>query len=223
MAGKVGINMTSRAKRKMYKKKGKLTLYKVASQVRQLQKVANSRELKLHQMNIFTGMNDVGQIFNMTQIAEGTAETQRVGLKINPKRFDLNLNLSAESGDQNIYRIVVFRWFEDLPPARTDILEDNTAGSFLGYNNYAVPTKWQKKPKYQILDDTKLTVADGTAEEDRYYYFTKHFKKNSEIRYDASSPSSQEWGNIYVYICSDSAVVPHPIVQGYSRLTFFDS
>lgn len=162
-------------------------------------------------------------LFNMTQIGQGVADNQRIGLEVSPLKFDMYLQAHAESGDSNEHRIIVFRWFDDTAPTVNEILQSNTSGIFSGFSYLNIPTLWPTKDKYQILMDQRFTTAAGLTSEHMQVSLTKKFGKHSKITYEDSGTTSGIHGELWCMIMNDSAVVPHPTYQGYSRLLFKDT
>lgn len=164
-------------------------------------------------------------IYQMDLIMEGDSEITRSGIVVSPERLDFYLRISTENplttGDSNILRVIVFRWFDETFPVVDDILYSNTAGAFTGYPYVDIPTVWNKKPRFQVLSDKRM-ILDEDDSDYSFYYLKKKFRTGSTIHYSGSSASDIENKNIFYLIVSDSAVVPHPVFSGYSRLTFRD-
>lgn len=169
------------------------------------------------------GVGTGGYIYPMTAIVQGDTESNRTGLEITPKRFDMYLQCNAEASNSNEHRLIVFRWFDDAAPGVDDILYSTTTGIFNGYEKINVPIRWVDKPKFQILADQRFSTLDETDTEHMNFSFKKMFKKNAKITYEGSTGESDIRGALYYLVVNDSAVVPHPTYQGYSRLQFTDA
>lgn len=162
----------------------------------------------------------------MDLIQQGDTETQRSGLEITPMSLSFVLRLEGEnpltSGDSNVMRIIVFRWFDSTPPTVADLLYSNTAGIFTGYKYIDIPTVWNNKPRFQVLKDTRLSM-DENSYDNVFYKMSHKFNRNAKIHYNGSASSAIENKNLFYLIVSDSDVVPHPTFHGYSRLTYKDA
>lgn len=165
-------------------------------------------------------------IYHIDQVPEGSGDGERAGLEITPTGLQFFLRMAGEnpltSGDSNVVRVIVFRWFDELYPTSTDILYDNTTGVFTGYPYIDIPTRWNDKPKFQVLSDKRLSI-DENSYDNVFFSYNKKFRKNSKILYKGSATTDISNKNIFYLIVSDSAVVPHPLFSGYSRLTYKDA
>lgn len=162
----------------------------------------------------------------MDDIPQGDTEEQRTGLEISPMSMNMVLRLVGEnpltSGDSNVMRIIVFRWFDNDFPVASDLLYGNTAGKFTGYKYIDIPTVWNKKPRFQVLKDTRLSI-DENSYDNVFYKMSHKFNRNAKIHYNGSAANAIENKNIFFLIVSDSDVVPHPVFSGYSRITYKDA
>lgn len=210
---------------KRYLKKNP-TLKEVVKEVRSLQKKQDKLgELKHFDNPWSTSVSTSPLIYQMDLIADGDSEVTRTGIVVSPERLDFYLRLTTENplttGDSNIVRVIVFRWFDSSFPTVNDLLYDNTSGIWTGYPYIDIPTVWDKKPKFQVLSDKRI-ILDEDDSDHSFYMLKKKFRKGSTIHYSGPSPSDIESKNIFFMIMSDSGVVPHPIFSGYSRLTYRD-
>lgn len=225
VGSKASRKMTMKYPKKKTYKKNKTSMYSLKRELSNIKKTvygAIERKQNINALNL-PGISTTPLIFLLNDIDEGDSESQRTGLTINPRRHDMFLSVNAESGQTNEFRCIVFRWFDDTAPTISDILYSNTGGIFTGYNYLNIPVNWVKKPKYQILADERFSATSGTETENMMFSFKKYFKKGSKITYSGSSGGSIESGQMFCIIMSDSAVVPHPDLQGYSRLQYLDA
>lgn len=202
------------------------TLKEVAKEVRTLQKKQDKLgELKHFDNPWSTAASTSPLIYQMDLIADGDTEVNRTGIVISPERLDFYLRMTGENplstGDANILRVIVFRWFDSAFPTVNDILYDNTSGIWTGYPYIDIPTVWAQKPKFQLLNDKRIQI-DENSYDHEFYYLKKKFRKGATTHYSGPSPSDIENKNIFFMIMSDSGVLPHPTFSGYSRLTFRD-
>lgn len=202
------------------------TLKEVVKKVNKISKETSQLgELKHFDNPWTTSVSTSPLIYQMDLIASGDEEVNRTGIVISPERLDFYLRFTAENplttGDSNVVRVIVFRWFDETFPAVNDILYDNTAGVWTGYPYIDIPTIWNKKPRFQVLSDKRMVLDEDDADHS-FYLMKKKFRQGSTIHYSGPSPSDIENKNIFYMIMSDSGVVPHPVFSGYSRLTFRD-
>lgn len=209
------------------RRRGRVNMYALSKRVNMLSKELRSLpETKEHTVPWSTTVGTTPLIYQMDAISQGDTETQRTGIQITPKNLKFYLRLSGEntitSGDANVIRVIVFRWFDNTFPVATDILYNNAAGIFSGYNYIDIPTVWNTKPRFQVLKDTTLTL-DEDSHDHIFYEFNHKFKKNAKIHYSGSAFNAIENKNLFYLIVSDSGVVPHPLFSGFSRLTYLDA
>lgn len=226
MTKELTTKKTTNAKKFNRKMPKKPTLQQLAKEVKSLKnEQKNLGELKHFDNPWSTSVSTSPLIYQIDLIADGDTEVNRTGLEISPERLDMYLRLTAENalttGDSNIVRVIIFRWFDSSFPTVNDILYDNTAGIWTGYPYIDIPTVWNKKPKFQVLNDKKL-ILDEDSSDHTFYYAKQTFRDGATIKYSGPSPSDIENKNLFFLIVSDSGVVPHPLFSGYSRLTFRD-
>lgn len=183
-------------------------------------------ETKQHTQPWAASVGTTPLIYQIDTIPQGDTEVERVGVEINPKYLNMFLRLTTENplttGDTNVVRLIVFRWFDNSFPLATDILYNNGAGIFSGYNYVDIPTVWNSKPRFQVLCD-KRVVLDEDSSDHCFMKFNHKFRKGAKIHYSGSSPTALENKNLFYLLVSDSGVVPHPIFNGYSRITYKDA
>lgn len=205
------------------------TVKAVAREVRDLKKtlLAQPEKKFIDYAHNFIAINNVPFVYHVSDIVQGTASNQRSGLKITPKSFSTMLRCQTESSltgkVSNELRLIVFRWFDDVPPTASAILNSTAGGIFSGYEATHVPTLYQNKTQYQVLYDKNIQAVSDTTNEEVYFKFDYTFNKNAKILYQDSTAASNMWGQLYCMIVSDSVSIPHPQAQGYSRLVYTDS
>lgn len=227
---KTTAGSTSQIKRGGYRKRRvgyrrrKPTVYALNKRLNMLSKhVSITRETKHYDTAFNTGVSSTPGIFDLCLVPEGDSETQRTGVRINPRALGISLRCTAETGEpSNEFRFIVFRWFDEDFPQPSDILTSVTGGTFFGYNPIDVPINWVVKPRYQILSDKRLAL-DPESNDTVFYKYSMGFRKNSLISYNGNAGSATENGKVYLLVVTDSVAVPHPQIQGYSRLTFKDA
>lgn len=223
MPSKFGISTEAKNRKRFRRFRRKPNLYNLSKRIAGLsKKVAKMPEIKHVDTPTFTTIGTGGQMIHLSAVPEGDNEVSRTGLVITPKSLNISWRLTAE-GDQpsNEYRVIIFRWFDDSIPTATDILVPITSGIFNGYQFIDVPKSFPKSDKVQILSDKKMAL-DPNSNDTMYYKFYQKFKSSNRIRYNGSSPTAVEKGHLYAFVATDSQIVPHPGLVGYSRLAFTD-
>lgn len=153
-----------------------------------------------------------GSLYELTQITQGTTEVQRVGLDVNSVGMKMDLNFTYADAYNKI-RVVVFRWDDDTAPVPATFF----AG---GYPTYVqTPWAWPFHPKMKILYDTK-NYTNSTNRTN--FFLRKYLSLKHKIRFTGSASTSGIKGRVYIFVCSDSSVAPHPTCTGYIRYLFKD-
>lgn len=212
---------TNYRRKRFYKKKP--SVYSLSKRIAGLSKKVNQMpEVKHHDTAMFPAVNSNGAMFHLSSIPEGDSEITRTGLKITPKTLNTSLRITAEAGEpSNEVRFIMFRWYDDVAPTVNDLLQSNSSGIFNGYSYIDIPRVWPGSPKVEILSDRKMAI-DPNSHDTMYYKFYKKFKASNRIRFRGPANGDIERGSIYLFMVTDSAVAPHPVITGYSRLTFTD-
>lgn len=218
---------SKRYRNKRRYRRRRLNLYNLSKRITALSKTTNKMiETKELTTPWTTSVGSTPLIYQMDTIAQGDTEVQRVGIEVCPKTLNFYLRLTGENplttGDSNVVRVIVFRWFDNTFPLATDLLYNNAAGAFTGYPYVDIPTVWTAKPRFQVLCDKRI-VLDEDNSDHAFFKFNHKFRKGAKIHYSGSAPTAIENKNLFYMIVSDSSVVPHPIFTGYSRLTYKDA
>jgi hypothetical protein len=154
-----------------------------------------------------------GNLYGLTEVPQGDADTQRDGDSINLDVLDIAYHVLL--GDAtNALRIIVFRWKElGSTPTAANIW------TALGndYTPYTVPVH-DYEQTFTILHDELKFVDTYNPQNGGKIHLQLG---GSKIQYAASGVSGS--GKIFLYIVSDSAAATHPTFLGYSRLEFRDS
>lgn len=216
-----------RSRNKTMRRSRKITTVSLQRQVNTIRRdLSKLPERKQITVPWTTSVGGTPLIYHMDQVSAGDGESDRSGLEITPTGLQFYLRFTGEnpltSGDSNVVRVIVFRWFDDVYPTATDILYDNTAGIFTGYPYVDIPTVWDEKPKYQVLCDKRISI-DENSYDNVFFGHKMSFKKNAKIVYKGPASTDISTKNIFYLVVSDSTVVPHPVFTGYSRITFKDA
>lgn len=185
--------------------------------VSKLYRVLNSLVERKHVDTSLVGVGGVstgGTFFELSSISQGDTETQRSGLKVTPQKLFVDLSINAENPtNPDMWRVIVFRWDDDTPPAIGSILTGLGTDTLIN---------WPVKPKYRILSDEKIFCEASSTGSIRTYRKVYNFPSSDKIMFNASTPGSGEWGRLFMLLVTNSAVVPHPACSGNARLQFMD-
>lgn len=158
-------------------------------------------------------------------IAEGTGENERIGLKI--KTSGVKFDLEFRCGDlQNTIRILVVTARKGIRYQPTDVtnfvqnLLSNTAPSATQYGAPVDPDR------FKILIDKKIHLRQvpydgGTAAGiSTTYLFREYVRMNKVLSWDLQGNITND---MYLVMLSDSGLVPNPgAVSGYVRAYYKD-
>lgn len=183
-------------------------------QVRKIvQKEINKKaEHKFHITSVQSTVDDVGYFYDLSDIAQGTTDSTRVGDSISPVSLQIKYDLGAVDA-QNRVRVMLVRWLDTSPITINDIL---LAGSST-YRVYSSYTK-DNRQKFNVLYDKTHMLQRDTSEEYQYKSWSK--KMAGKIRYTAGTSLGAD--HIYLFLLSDSGAISHPVVNFYSRLNYID-
>lgn len=161
------------------------------------------------------GVDANGTIVELTAISQGDTEVQREGIQVNLQSIKLDLQLNY-ADTFNKLRVIMFKWFDNTNPSIGDLLNGS------GFTNFIqAPYNWVTgRSKYKVLMDVKTLT---TSVDKPVAYIRRRINlRNSKLRFLGSSATSGEWGRIFLFICSDSAVLTHPVPTGVARLVYTD-
>jgi hypothetical protein len=154
-------------------------------------------------------------IVNLSQMTQGTADTQRIGDRVKLKALNLKYNCIATDAS-NRMRVTIIRWKEDSSssvPSNTQVYQNlfNTIQTFFQYDGI-------KSGKFEVLYDKceDIELSNGNLQ----IYRHKYMKLNKFLGFTGSTSAK---GHIYCIVNSDSGVIPHPSFDGIARLTYKDS
>jgi len=158
----------------------------------------------------------------MNDVSTGTAHDQRIGNKVTLLSNTLRLQVAlADTGYNNIRYAIIKTRREAINTA--DLFEN---ASYLQFGG--VYASWDYDMVERVYLDKNLTLnqlipyTTNLGESWRSSKFRKHFNKMPmEIHYDDSAAGSV-LDRLYLILCSDSAVIPHPRVAFVSRCRFTD-
>ena len=162
-----------------------------------------------------------GLIYDLTPVAQGTADTERIGDSYLP--VDIEIRGQVHGADNsNCMRIILFRWNQDSnatgDPVPSNILQSTFTGTDMA--PYA-PYYHDKTPNFWIIADERIELMGSTS--------SSAYVKNFEIkRHLQTKPVSVTASGVngtyklYLLVISDSGTVSHPSVTFGSRVFFRD-
>lgn len=164
--------------------------------------------------------DNTGSVAPLTFIAQGTDETQRIGMRISPRYFDIRYYWNMTAGVLVNTRLIIFRWHEDPntnPPTMATILG---AGGDPTLN----PPNPLSKSQYEILYDKAFYLsAAGTPA--KTFVFRKRLPLNKQIYYqgNGNTAASALKNHIYVLVVSDAAPAGNtPNVAFQNKILYTD-
>lgn len=212
---------------------GKLTLVSKATlsknqkkQVRKIVRTENKKttELKYHQDNGGTVNLDAatGRFDDLSNIAQGDHNNQRIGIAIHPTSLDMTIRVDATDATPDTYntvRVILFRWTQDstdFVPDKDDILLPVTG---------TVPQCWNPvrpaSEQFNVLYDKMITVQGGNEKQVSVWRKRLGLAKNKPIDYK-SDVATTGTDHLYLFAISDSDIAPHPNYEFCSLLRYND-
>jgi len=215
--------------RKNYRRyrKGKRKMYKKGT----LSRMVNAKIYKALDKNVETKFVDtifdsgVGGIVSGTYIFTRLTSTSqglndaanRIGDTIKLKALQCRFNVVA-SDVTNRVRVTIIRWNEDdgfVSPTATQVYQ-NPLSTIQSYFNFDT----MKMKKFDILYDRVVDVEDQDHKQIQHKIYLS--LKGRRVQYNNAS-STVGTGHIYFIYSSDSAAIPHPSIDVYSRVTYKDA
>jgi len=164
---------------------------------------------------INTGSIDVPGITNITQ---GVGVSQRTGDTIFYKELFINYNITMANADNfNVSRVIIFQWHPNTTlviPVPADILQSVTV-----YSMY----DWQLSNQYKILYDkvhfmTGAANAPTTGSSQGYFGSIDLSRVVRRAEFSPGVVGGSE--QLFILLISDSAVIPFPLFNVITRLTY---
>lgn len=167
---------------------------------------------------------------DLTQIAQGTADNQRVGSKIKPIGMILRYQIStdpAQSNTQPLRMIVVqdLRQTITAPPI-TDYLKDITGASSTG-TAFLMPKNFEQAPNFKILMDVTSTYGVAVAHDNESFGVKSLIKPSAfnEVHFKGTSAalSDNSSGRIFIFFMTNhNGVMSAPLITWHARLYYKD-
>lgn len=175
-------------------------------------------EEKFHDvLRAFTGLSYAGFIEDLTAISQGTADSNRIGDKLTPKRMEIRLNVpDALAGT---FRFIIFRWKATSVPIPGDILKPAHVNT-----QYAplAPYFHDQRSQFNILYDSGV-LSQGSVNASKTFTFNKSMKMaNKDVKYTAAGTAGS--GKIYLLSINDGdpLISSPPQLSYIVRLTYTD-
>lgn len=177
-------------------------------------------ELKISDTTINTTIDNTGTLFDLTDMAQGVTEANRVGNKCAPKWIDVRLSCLPADGRQ-IMRFVLFQWHADdgsHAPAATDILQaglvtSGTYAVYAGLNN-------DDRALFRVLADWSYAMTLGECDSNFTLVVKRVKAAMRQIEFNGTLTTGTE--KLYLLAISDSAAVSHPSLTGVVRVHYAD-
>lgn len=153
-----------------------------------------------------------GSITHITNIATGTGLASRKDLKIKLSNLQYRYILTP-ADTVNTLRVLIVQSKAAITGVGTgDFFRSTSGGSALGFSEPA------NTENCFVLADHIIHAGDTNAScEGKITKFPQPV-----VEYTSTTGASVSRGGIYVLLWSDSNVVPHPTVQGFAKLKYFD-
>ena len=171
----------------------------------------------------YTVIDNVGSIWDLTDVVQGTSDTQRIGDSFLPT--DIEIRGQVHGADAtNCMRIILFRWNQDSN-ATTDPQPSNILQSTFTSTDMApyAPYYHDKTPNFWIIHDERIALTGSTDSSSYVSNFEiKRHLQTKPVSCTNGAASSAGTYKLYLLVISDSGAVNHPAVTFGSRMFFRD-
>lgn len=179
-----------------------------------------ARQLKYFDVEVVGSVTATASYNVLTSVAQGVAQSQRIGDKVRVVKIDIHLSLvTANSDVYNTVRLVWFRWTPNtaaLTPGATSILENPTTQGTRSHYNY------EGRKEYHILKDmffgmtgTSTNPTPGSLRVERMSIRCDH-----DVVYNLGATTG--CNHVYGLVLSDSAITPYPEIDYWARVWYLD-
>ncbi len=166
---------------------------------------------------VATAAPSTGVFASLSATVNGTTDITRIGDQIELHSLEFRFSITV-ADSSNLVRVIVFQWLAD------DTSDVPSASKLLqapGAQPYNSAINHDNSSKLTILYDKVIPTAT--------YYPVKHESvlialDRSPVRKILKYAAGASTGNnmIYLFMCSDSGPSPHPSVDYYARVNFYD-
>lgn len=160
-----------------------------------------------------------GTIYALTNVAQGTTDSDRVGDRIYIKSVQVRWNMKI-ADVYNQCRVILFQWDQDNSGLTMQRL---LAGTLVGTNNAPLaPYAHDFSKDRRILYDKSFILdgVDKVAETDTTYV-TRGFMDRRIQYYSGSSTTGN--GFLFLAVISDSSAINHPTLDFVAKVTYTDA
>ncbi len=203
-------NRIFRGRGRYASKRGLSKLYQKVSRIER----GFLKELKTFDTNTDSTRANTGNIFNLSNMAQGDTSITREGLQCQPRSLAFKLWVVAHaSATATQFRMIIFKDKEQhgVVPTVAQLLEADDHDSFPEHSS---------RPRFKIYRDIQILVDNTGHKQDFIKGFIK-FGKKAKIWYEGTNASQVSMGKntLYVYtISSEATNVPNYTLD--TRLRF---
>jgi len=178
-----------------------------------------------------SGGTPVGVVWNplissLSDVAQGTGDSNREGDRLNPRRLDLTLTLynrgSSQDARRHFVRVIVLRWNQDSTvgdPVGSDIISSGFLTTQAAPLGTIINDNFRAKKFDLLLDEL---VALDNAHDTKV--ITKVMTLPKEIPIQFQTASVNGTGKLYLYVVSDeSSGTACPQYNFISRLYYYSN
>lgn len=204
------------------------------AQAKQLKKMVDNRLIKDSEKKYldtsatnsavtYVGFNNTAAGIDLTAVAQGVAQGQRVGDMLRPTNLTVKYNLywhnNAATTDGNTVRVLLVKWKNVGNPTLSNILQSVTQ-----YNVVNSAYHWidQHDDDYTVLYDKRHSC--NYSQQTAHGEIRVNPRSLSPINFDPAGGSGNGVNKIYMYMCSDDSgiVSGYPTGSYYARLQYVD-
>ncbi len=184
-----------------------------------LRKLINVETKVINVNSTSTAVGTSGVITCLSQVAQGSDYTSRVGDSIRLQTLELRMRVFQNlTATQTVFRVVVFRDLDGygVAPAITDLF-DATGGAGNTISQY----NWLNNQRFSILFDELQTFSSTNESTAAVAFKTDH---QGHVKYlgTTAATASNGKGSVYLLVVSDEGVNT-PTYAYNSRVTFTDN
>jgi len=173
---------------------------------------------------LFTGVNmsTTGAFTTITAITQGPSQNERVADTIWLERIDLSYGITTGNADIfNLSRVTLLKW-----KVSDALALPTTAEVFSNWSNALVHSflNFERRQLYAVFHDHKFnmtgTATDPTINSQHYVELAIPMNK-AKIQFDQGVLTGTD--KIYLFLGSDSSVLPFPVFNGNFRVWYYDA
>lgn len=170
-----------------------------------------------------TGVDNAGQILPLSDVVQGTTDSNRIGDSLKPHTLDVDISLQASSDTFNNMRVIIFKWDRNTTDTTLAPINPIPQDILMQLNQDYAPmsaTNWDRSSNFRVIRDVRVCLNPTSNQSSRHRLFM-NLDKYEKI--DFSSATTYGIHKYYIMIISDSGAAPHPQYSYFSRFTFYDS